>query len=64
MPSKNSKSGWNKKMDTRVFHYPDRLLTVAAGGLPPPVHVFLDTTRDCTQRCWYRYERQGAGLGY
>lgn len=50
-------------MDTRIFSFPDHIRAIAEGVLPPPIHVFLDATRHCTQSCWYCYERIGTTLG-
>ncbi|ETW97065.1 MAG: hypothetical protein ETSY1_24100 [Candidatus Entotheonella factor] len=45
------------------FFYTDRLQAIVSHKLPVPIHVFLDTTRECNHRCWYCYEYLGASLG-
>lgn len=37
----------------KIFHFPDRLRDIAAGGIPPPVHIRLKPTNRCNHRCAY-----------
>ena len=50
-------------MDTRIFYYTDHLKALVSHQIPVPIHVYLDTTRECNHRCWYCYEYLGASLG-
>jgi len=37
----------------KIFHFPDRLQKIAAGEIPPPIHVRLKPTNRCNHRCSY-----------
>jgi Fe-coproporphyrin III synthase len=48
----------------KVFGFPDRLADIAAGRIPPPVHVRIKPTNVCNHGCWFcAYRSDAVSLG-
>jgi MoaA/NifB/PqqE/SkfB family radical SAM enzyme len=52
-PPDRSRPLRNVYSNAKIFHFAERLESVAAGGFPPPIHVRLKPTNRCNHRCEY-----------